>query len=68
MNNWIQGIGALLLIATAGLLGIWAYDKVSKSTETTSQSDSTAVECSDTTQVCDTTQIYTYETDSCCSH
>ena len=68
MNNWIQGIGALVLIAFAGLLGIWAYDKVSKSTETAPQADSTATECCDTIQVCDSTQIYTYETDSCCKH
>lgn len=68
MKNWIQGIGALVLIAIAGLLGIWAFDKVSKSTETTPQLDSTATECCDTTQVCDTTQIYTHETDSCCNH
>ena len=68
MNNWIKGIGALALIASAYFVGIWVYYNVLKSTETAPQADSTATECCDTIQVCDSTQIYTYETDSCCKH
>lgn len=73
MKNLVTKISAFLLMVTVGivasLMAIWAYDAVSKSNKSVPQTDSTVIEqrC-DTITPTDTTQIYVYETDSCCKH
>ena len=69
MNNYIKAIGFLALSAFTIFICLWTYNSIVLTpSKPESKTDSTSVDCCDTIQTCDTTQIYVYETDSCCTH
>jgi len=69
MNNYIKAVGFLFLVAFTIFVCLYTYHSITTApVESEPIIDSTAVDSCDTIQTCDTTQIYVYETDSCCSH
>ncbi len=69
MNNYIKALGFLAITTFAIFTCLWTYHSfTSMPSEPECKTDSTSTNCCDTIQACDTTQIYVYETDSCCKH
>ena len=67
-TSYIQAIGAIAITALVGFATVWLFNKATTVNEThTPQCDSLSVDTCKAPPT-DTTQIYVYETDSCCSH